>query len=222
MGPAQGPAQAAECGAQAAPAYPKASRAAVRAALERTLGQGCCQLGCAGVGHSGDAGAAAASMQPAGEAAVPLGSPVQGSGQLGRVDVGLRPTGGAGMAAACPQPAGDAAVALGGLPRATGRAAMVQSAVLQSGEARPRLDLARFPLGVPSAAEMAYARELSAAKGERTAAGARPFTMLSQVVQNNASIYKVREFHNVNTNLLPQEVPPPLQPANRLLDCHPG
>ena len=175
----------------------EASRAAVRAALERTLGQGSCQLGCAGVGHSDDSGVAAASMQPAGRAAVPLGSPVQGRGQLGRLDIGLRPTCGAGTAAACLQPAADAAVALGGQYHATGRAAMAQSAaVLQSGEARPRLDLARFPLGVPSAAELAYARELSVAKGERTAAGARPFTMLRDHMSLEALWHQYAEGDN--------------------------
>ena len=157
----------------------EASRAAVRAALERTLAQGGCQLGCAGVAHSGDAGVAVASMQPAGGAAVPLGSRVQGRCQLGRVDLELRPMCGAGTAAACLQPAGEALVAVGGQSHATGRAAMAQSAaVLQSGAARARLDFSRFPLGAPSAAELAYARELSVAVGARTAAGARPFTML--------------------------------------------
>jgi len=109
----------------------------------------------------------------------------------------LRPTGGAGMAAAWLQPAGEAGVALDGRSRAAGRAAMVQSAItLQSGEALRRLDLARFPLGVPSAAEMEYAKQMSTAVGERTAAGARPFTMLRDHMSLEALWHQYAEGDN--------------------------
>ena len=144
----------------------QASRAALIAAYQSTQAQGVRQLGCAGVGHVGGAGMAAATMQPAGSAAGSLNRSVQGRGQLGRAHVGVRPTGGAGMAAAWLQPAGEAGVALDGRSRASGGAATVRSAImLQSGEARRRLDLARFPLGVPSAAEMEYAKQMSTAVG---------------------------------------------------------
>lgn len=157
----------------------EADREALVAALQTHSAPSAGQPADARVGRLRGAGTLAPSMRPAGGAAAPLGSGAQGWGQPGCGGVGLAR--GARTAAACLQPRGGPGVLLGGQPCASDSAAMLQSAAaLESGMALRRLDAARFPLGVPSAAELELqlAQELSAAMAMRTAAGARPIRML--------------------------------------------